>query len=156
GWVGLAGNLPDPPLHADAWRARPKRSLGQLSYRKTCRILLGDGDGDFRLPGFRQADDGLAGANDLTRLARYRRPDAGLVGLERSVVDRVDRLMQLRLGALQRGRGGIQLIAPRVVGRLRDDRFRQQDVGAFKIIVCYIAPAARGGYCRSRRAFAKF
>src|SRR5262249_26170266 len=54
GWIGLAGNLANPPLDADARWARPKRSPGQLSQCETCRILLGDGDGDFGFPGLRQ------------------------------------------------------------------------------------------------------
>ena len=154
-WVGLASNLANPPVDADAGGTSPKRCLDRLPDRETCRILLGDGDGDFRFPGLRQADDRLAGANDLARLARNRRDDAGLVGLERSVVDRVDGLAQLRLRALQRGRGRIQLIASRVVGRLGDDGFGQQDVGALEIVVCHIATAARRGYRRSRRGFGK-
>jgi hypothetical protein len=41
------------------------------------------------------------------------------------------------------------------MGRLRDDGFGQQDVGALEIVVRHIAATARRGYCRPRRAFRK-
>jgi hypothetical protein len=41
------------------------------------------------------------------------------------------------------------------VGRLGDDGFGQQDVGALEIVVCHIATAARRGYRRSRSGFGK-
>ena len=96
-------------------------------------------------PDVGKRDDRLAGADDLARLARHRRDDAGLVGLERSVADRVDGLAQLRLRALQRRRGRIQLVAPGVVGRLRDECLWATALGALEIVAGHIATAARRG-----------
>ena len=50
-------------------------------------------------PALGKRNDGLAGANDLARLGRDRRDDAGLVGLQRRVADRIGGLAQLRFGA---------------------------------------------------------
>ena len=89
--------------------------------------------------------DGLAGADDLPRLARHRGDDAALSALQRRVADRIRGLAQLRLRRLERRGGRIQLVAPDVVGGLRDDRLRQQRLGALEIVARHVAAGARRG-----------
>ena len=51
GWVGLASNLANPPVDADAGGQPKAMTLAGCPIVRRAGILLGDGDGDFRFPG---------------------------------------------------------------------------------------------------------
>ena len=73
------------------------------------------------------------------------RDDAGLVGGQRRIAGGVGGLAQLRLRRLQRRDRRVELVAPDVVARLRDELLGEQRLGPLQVGACHVAARACAG-----------